>query len=760
MRGLKKTVAILILIAFTYGLFSVYPPVVHAAATPVNVKVVKFEAGKLDIQWDALPGITTVAITYHTPDTNGTTAIPQTVPTSQITGNTAYITGLKSDYIYDIDIKLFDVSSAVTPVGHGMLYYLPKITFYASVPDQNIINIVGGGREIGAKPKLQLKWIMPRAYYSTSNSFVDANADNLLAKMESDLNVVYGDIDERDISSLNFSINISTHYGNLSSGSSQDSILIDWTDPAYSAKVSGSSASTTVAYDPATRYMSLTLLGRSDSNAILPSAGVNELVHASIYPGTVYYMSITPTYKNATGTGAGAYEDVITAGNPGEFNSSLLSGTQKYAFTPTRFQLSKDSANNVYVKIYKINQGSLDLPRLYYHVQAIANPSVQGDWPDKKIMDDSYFLDDFAVTVITDVSVNNEVYYKIVIKSDSQNNDRLESLKLPYTLAADTSRPPVPTNITILQRELVYRTTGGAIEKTTDVTIQWDKPASWDTIKAATTTGESIDFYLAINTSQLESDDLPYPVLEAEGKSYGDFPLKYRIAAYVNSKDIGANGITEVGNKLQYTLKGFELFKGGYWDGTTTTTSGGAIVPNIIPEDFSSTVKPPDYPDFLLPNKVYYLQMFSTKDSNRGVILDSLYFDGDYSVMSDRSVIKSFTTLTSTEMDVPLPSSFRLDVNTAINNSAPPPAKVNNIELLFDKVTVKDWSNYTSNHDPADAVYYDLYMSSSARTDSFIRIGTTETTSGGAVTFTGVNDSLSTSIRAGYFKIHQYQCHE
>ena len=58
--------------------------------------------------------------------------------------------------------------------------------------------------------------------------------------------------------------------------------------------------------------------------------------------------------------------------------------------------------------------------------------------------------------MITGVHPNNTVYYKIVVKSEGAE-DRLESLPLEYTLVADTDRPPLPTGIAVIRRELNER---------------------------------------------------------------------------------------------------------------------------------------------------------------------------------------------------------------------------------------------------------------------------------------------------------------
>jgi len=59
-------------------------------------------------------------------------------------------------------------------------------------------------------------------------------------------------------------------------------------------------------------------------------------------------------------------------------NGSILSGSHPYTYTSIRFQLSRDSSNNIYVKIYKINKGSLNMPRMFYEIQSSDDPTIPG----------------------------------------------------------------------------------------------------------------------------------------------------------------------------------------------------------------------------------------------------------------------------------------------------------------------------------------------------------------------------------------------
>ncbi len=757
MKRSKKYIALVVAAAFIYTIFSGLSMVSYAAAVPVTVSVVSYENGALTIRWNQPAGTQGAIIRYHVPDNNNLAL--EAAPITVVGKSTAQITGLKSDYIYDINVVFYgalDVDNNPTgdPIGEGLLFFLPSITFTASAPTQEVITVPGGGRESGSKPKLKLSWKMPKAFFDpdypshvtseeyedtniANNAFADASADNVKQFMENALNDIYTDV-IRDFSTLNFRINISSKLSLLNGGSTQSAVLIDQTsEVAYKAYISETAGTSAIVSGPDTQGLrSFELEGRADDSAEMPSDDEDDeiLPDKEILPGTVYYMNIKPVYKKS----GGAIEagSAITVGAPENMNGSLLSGERSYVNTPIRFQLTKDSANNIYVKIYKINQGSLDLPRLYYEVQASDDPSVQGDWVIKKTMDDSYFNGDYAVTVIAGVNPNNVIYYKIVVKSENPV-DRLESLAMPYVLTIDTSRPPLPMGISATNRELHIGTVDSpAVDdpvnpqnddiavKSSDITFSWEKPLNWDNIK------NDLYFHFLISTNQ---SDLPSKApIYVNGKLWGEetgYDVKYRMVKYISAL---SPDIRDTGSRLEYTLDGFDLFTWDDVNDDTLTETSGTIARAAGDET---------YPGFLIPNTVYYMQMYTTVAESAA--------DAEAAssgTMSDRSVITSFTTLNGVELDVPLPMSFELEDNSKLTYGG---KDVNYIDLRFDKVSNLDWKNYTTNYNELVYdydIYYDIYMNSRTNT-AFIPVGTTQDL-GGDVGFTGADDLQSTSVIA------------
>jgi hypothetical protein len=661
----------------------------YADTLPVYISVTSYNAGTLKISWNSTaPVVDQVFVIYHMPDIDNETAIAPPPISVPVGTNTAEITGLRNDFIYDINVQM--ISNGVV-VAEGLLYFLPGITFSADIINEPIIdtNPPGynppydpkGGREIGTKPRLNLKWKTPRVFNGSTARFTDAASS--LTYMQDLLNVIYKQ--SKVLSKLDYRINISTQWTDMSL---TDAVMVDGV--TSKAHVSGYEADTaTISVTGDTR--SLDLLGRGSASDALPVTSGSTLGHRDILPGTVYYMNIQPvfqTFTNAVLVHQGA---------------TPLQG-KTYTYTPIRFQLSKDEANNMYAKVYTINQGSLQLPDLYYEVQSNTVDTDSG-WLTKAKIDPDYFRDangqfqEFGIIPIIGISPNNNIYYRIVATSNS--SDLIKSQSMPYRMSQDTARPPIPKGVAVIDRTLV---TSG-IKKSTDVKLTWDKPLNWEQIKSNTDPDNDVYFCITLNTSQTEVLQEPYPVLEEEdGTTYPAMPVKYRLVRYINARSVLSSGndrIVEAGNRLEYTLKGFELFQ---W-----TDEDGTLQP--LPDSLKPEAA---YPTFLLSNRVYYMQIYTVKGdpANTGST-------------SEKSVTTSFTTLSGREKDVPLPTNFMLGENgntyTQANGEV-----INTVKVQFDTIGSLQWKDFDSSPQTTadNKVFYDLYMSSN--TTTFTRIGSTD----------------------------------
>jgi len=737
MKLLKRSVAAVLIAVLLYSIIGGSMIAAFAADfTAVRITVVSYANGTLNINWSQPPGAKAAEITYHTPNANNSaTAMKQTV----IGKNTAEINGLKPDYIYDIRVTVYgavDGSNNPTgePVGQGLLFYLPAMTFYSRALQQNSRTVDGGGLEIGVYPKLKLRWKEARIFYDpdyesnpdfTNNPDVYPNAANntflpfgrheVPGYIAKSLNDIYGT--DIAITSQSYEINLSVE------GNAKKDLLITRTgESSYSACVSGSPAvSAAVTAPDGQGFMSFELWGREDENSTvkepLPHNNTaNILPDVDILPGTVYNMNIKPVFKDSSGIKVNA----LSSGSPdnaGKLNVRDESLLTNFASTPIRFEITKDAANNLYIKIYKADQGSTNLPKLYYDIQVDGSPNRE------KLVGSNY-NGPYIIESIKGGDSQNERAYQIIVTSDSPEY-RLESLSMQYKPADDSSRPPLPTGISVIDMTPETRSvtfpTGGAITVPVTVTVtssavklSWDMPSNldWNTIR------NDLYYHFLLSTSQT---DLPDTVpIYVNGSRWGDkeYAVKYRLV-----KDVSALAVTDLGNgRLTYTLDGFDLF--------TKETSTGAIGAALPNDD--------GYPDFLLPNTVYYLQMYTTKGDVDPAPSES---------QSEHSIIKSFTTLKGTEPDVPMPANLRQtdNENLATTSSA--------VTIEFDKVTNVKWKDYFTGYSDSGYdhyVYYDIYMSTAATTTSrsaFTLIGTTQIR-GKDVDSTGDNDPASTRVKA------------
>ncbi|PYG89523.1 S-layer family protein [Ruminiclostridium sufflavum DSM 19573] len=671
-----------------------------AFAADISVKVYidsySKSTGVVNIHWDAVPNVVNGTIEYHVPSSTGFDTVSLPVDAAK---NSAVISGIQADIIYDFKVSLIN-SSAQTYVGRQ--YFLPQISFYAEQVEQQSVTISGGGVETGDYPSIKLKWNMPRVFNNATNTIQYANESAVLSQIDG------------SIKYLNFSINI------LGEKSLSNVLLTMSDNGSYTAAISGEISNANysdVKWDSSTGQCSFYLLGVKDASTLIPSrdsilvnavnaetglstlpqaialSGDNQyvLAHQEILPGTIYTMSMNTLFVDSDKNYVGAVADGLTE-NP-------LLGSTNYTYTPVRFQLTKDTFDTVYVRIYRINQGGVNMPKLYYEVQTSNVPSSQDtSWTRRKKLDDSYFKGEYAITGIDGINSKNILYYRVVVKSDSVA-DRVQSLNLAYKMEDDTARPPVPKDIDVIGVDLALPdAASGITDNSSDITISWDKPSNWDQIKGSLTNDIYFHFLLNIDAEDLSLEPSPY--LEANGKSYGMFPVKYRLVKYVSAN---SPNIDDSGDKLVYKFNGFELFKGEDENGNPLNIS------NVE-----------SYPTYFLPNKTYYLQMYTTKAANRGAGYDS-------TIMSEKSLVTSFTTLTTSGRDVPIPSSLEWVDTTVKPGSATDPAEAA-VKIRFSDLDI-DWSNYTTKHSDNDEVIYDLYMSNRTDASSFKLIGTTDTKS-------------------------------
>lgn len=738
---MKKLISILLIISL---IFTTLTSVTFAAASANALPLIvdSYANGTLKIHWTPVSG----ALTISTPSG----ILDSSKFTSDSAKGTATITGLKADIIYDISVNIASV-----PAKTGFLYFLPKITFYVGNIDEVYDPLTGGG-EIGKNPKLNIKWAIPQIM--RNGIMTNANNPAVLADMQNNLKIYN---DQINLTNLEYRVN-------FNSGSPKASINItpydnsDFTTPKYKTYLSGDNAPTNPPSVQKVRdidsagFLNFDLKGWSGEGAE-PISTDYELADRDIMPGTVYYFSIKPWYVDNSQNPVSA----LKVGDPSYQNESPITTTDgsTYSYTPVRFSLWNDSLGNVYSKIYRMDSGSLTMPGLYYEIQASDDPTILEDWKSKTTMNDQFFPagSTYAITGAPKTNATNTTYYRVVVRSD-EANVRLVSQSIPFIVANNTSKPSTPINVTTIPPH-TFATGDGHIKGLTfkntassDILISWDKPSNWSIIKANTDPTKDMYFHIMISTNQTRISMENSPPINFNGAKYY-YPVEFRLVKYISSKSVKENG-----NHLEYTLKGFDLFTGENFEGLDSGNK-----PIIASESISNQGE--QYPDFFLPNKVYYLKMYTTEASQRGLRTDDSSSQNSIKAdeteldhISEYSIVTSFTTLSGNQFDVPLPKNFRVNKNDSLleldeNNIS---VVASTIELQFDKVDV-NWANYDTLHSVTDStyhsIYYDLYMGTSTDPAKLVKIGSTQKSNSDlnkGVVFANVNDQatfITTTIK-------------
>lgn len=638
-------------------------------------------------------------ITYYVPGQAG----PVTINIDSGT-NTALLTNIKKDYIYDINVALSNSSDSFTTEK----FYLAGVSVYAEQVKQQFVDYPGGGRETGVYPTIKLSWKLPKIYDGTS-AFVPAKG-SILSKMAPAIDRI----------NYKFHMETSKTKPNLA-----DVIVNMKDDGSYTAMVSGDTTRVSdVKWDNAANEYSLYLLGVKDSETqiptiqeikdgtatipdSIPSADVGYVLpHHEILPGCVYVVTLDTLVCDKDGQ----YVSKALTGA----TTSPLTGIVNYTYTPVRFQLSKDSTDDILARINSVNLGDVSMPEFSYFVQ-ISNVDSDDDSDWKDVKEITSISGEYTITNIQGINPRNTVYYRIVVKSASVN-DRIMSLSMPYRMQDDTAKTPVPKNVSVIGVNLSDPIPNDT-ERTSDIRIVWDKPVNWDETK-----DQEIYYHFLLSTSQKDLDPtVEYP-LTANGKDYGngnDFAVKYRLVQYVSTNSGLIKENANDNTKLEYTIKGLDLFKGIEGDGSTTALAN-----------------PDAYPSFLLPNQTYYLQVYTTLPASKGTTTDSAN-------MSEKSLTTSFTTLSLTSRDVPTVNNLQLassKVNPAVGTT---PANAD-VVVKFENLNI-DWSKYTSNHSTTgDAVIYQLFMSKQPDLSTFVQVGSSDDPASD-VKFTSVVNGTSTT---------------
>lgn len=674
MKTKLRLISMVLLLSMVFPILSgVIQPVFAADLENITVTY-SASTATATISWKAVPNTVSGSIKYHVPSGTGNTASEVELAIDPARNNFS-IPNIKKDIIYDFNLTLNDGAVDYT----GFKYFTAGVTVNAKNVKQQSKEINGGGMETGIYPGMELSWNMPRVYESVSGVMVPAseatsmlNADQLNFKFKIQLDSMLKDVDVK----MN-------------------------PDGTYSAAVDGGQ---TCSVKDNSGKLSFYLVGRQDANTAMPDTGLPDtlpvgipvtdtgyaLPYPDLYPSKIYKIDILTMYEKTSSTS----ETIID----GSFSNTIESG---YICSPIRFQITKDAENMLYVRAFLIRQGKgngqdVDLQTLHYSVQksySNSPPNWIGAGSDEGVTDNGMGEETAIIDAIK--GEENPVFYRVVVL-----DGKIESPVMEYRMQDDLTKPPVPRAI-LTNVELEYPPVSSAVKETSSkVTITWDYPgdALWEQIKTQ-------DYYYHFTLSLAEEDIATPQRLMVDGQEKY-FQVKYRDIQSVSARMLQ---VDRSGTKprLKYVLDGYELFKGvGNTAGVTFDLPHEAEMPQGEP-----------YPGYLLPNKTYYLQMYTSTEADRA--------EPYKPTMSDKSLITSFTTLSPASRDIPVPKYFELVDKKVIPDGTATPKEAT-VKLKFSNVDL-DWADYTPQPNAgSDHIFYDLYMSTSPDITTFKLIDSTQ----------------------------------
>ncbi len=677
------------------------------------------------LEWDAVPGAS-YELKYYT---SAGVAVTVNSGFNLDASRNRYsykVENLSKDFVYNFTVTA-DIGGTVLT---DSLKVITGITFEAVNLPQTPVSLPGGGKEIGAIPKMKFRWKMPRTY-DESLGIVEYDRRAI------DFNIFIGTDTKgtnRNPIKVRFSETVGASGEYLATRTEEGRNIktiaqsVDITPDGYVEFVSegvddpsplNPLVTTPVAENPA--YDGAETGFDADNVKDLDTLPAGSVSLKEIYrnpdltPGTVLRMSIEPVFNdelNPDGTSNVAY-----------VTSPILEG---YTYTSVRFRLEKDTSNNIVATIYKINQdGRSDEDRVSfsYQVQYSVNPDFTNPIISARQRDE--FTPGNTLTIyIVNTSGDHTMYYRVIATAPVAGQT-LYSGVIDYAASMDTSLPPLPQD---LQVEAVVPVSGmvddtfygdppqGSFEvKSGNIKIKWKKPANYDELMAINDT-DPLYFNILISSSQV---DMPGKT-ERIDYIFGDvsksktYEIRYRQVLKVNLAACDVEG-----DYLVFVIDGLKLFQ-------TIEGKTDPSLPLDLHEPYDNLVVIPSpemntdsYPTYLLPNKSYYIKMFSSKGQK----------------VSSDSIPSSFTTPLDAKKNPPAPTGF-----TVIRNEITKPEGINSVTLEWQKISF-NLSEYTLDLSVPYSVYYDLYMSNTMDDpDEFVRIGTTENPDGDVV-FGGLSDA-------------------
>lgn len=393
---------------------------------------------------------------------------------------------------------------------------------------------------------------------------------------------------------------------------------------------------------------------------------------------------------------------------------------QNSIYTPVEFRIRKLDENLVMIEIDPLKTGNYS--ELFYqiqhdvHLQTIYDNS--GKWPVVR------WVSPRTETVREIIPYNKNEYIAVVLYPDNASSPPLgASLCLMAESLESTTEgapPPVPKNIEIS----VASTSDAAISVngiSTEVLISnlklsFDAPLAWKELKDSTDVYRNWDNFVS-GVYKNESIDYTYHILisayrpdanvqDGETRKVGKDNVEVKVP--VKQKRvlvIGKENLTWEGDRLVAIIPGDKLF----WDYAADKRRDNPELPPDI-----SFENDAGYPNFLLPNTIYYAQIIASRYTDNEALNTDRWADGisDNNLkakLSYLSPVISFTTYPLERKPVPAPEIEEIKAVTTVDDDGN--VELTGINVAIDRLLEPDeWQRYTTETTGLELVY-EVYVS-------------------------------------------------
>lgn len=621
------------------------------------------------------------------------------------------------DHIYDITIKVTTDRSTVTV----SFLYLAGITFTGEsfgvmarsdsivdagwkIEDQYIVS--------GSNPRIKLTWNVPTIYVDNEGVV------EITQLLEND---TLKSLLKVDIEQILFPIEMTEGRGTSGSYTSR---VIFTSENDYSARDQYGSAPADLKYYEENGRHKFTMTLDNTNNRIQPGTEYENVRIRLSFQRDGREITLPSVLKTGSYDFSVRNEDFRKLGIQFDRTTSI--------YTPVEFRIKKVDEDLILVEFDEIKKGNY--PELFYQVKYDPNLNVIyqeiDKWPRIK------WVDPYSQKVREIIPYRADDYIAVVFYPNKDSNKPLgASLGLMASFLdqiAAEAPAPLPKNIEISavnmgEKEITVTDTGGAQEQDrlliSGLNISFDAPQAWiqlrnegrwEAFKAAG--------YGEYQHPSFDSDEIEYtfhilvssyrPDADVEDGETGTVGKK-NLQIYMPVKQkrvlvIGKKNLTWDPKNPDRLVVDMDPDKDGlqpipgdrlFWDYTAIKDGENPDISFENNVDMNQDGKG-DYPGFLVPNTIYYVQIFTARYKDNKEINQDVWADGisdSLSVrLSYRSPVLSFTTYPLDRKPVPVPSIKDIEEQLDADDSSGG-VELTGVWLKMNRILTRtDWQRYTT----------------------------------------------------------------